>query len=696
MVYFAPSEWAYLISSEQTKRRVRFGAFEADLQAGELRKHDTRIRLQDQPFQILALLLSRPGDVVTREELRQRLWPSDTFVDFDHGLNNAVNRLREALSDSPDRPRYIETLPKRGYRLIPPVETVPTQTLLSTVAQAPSLCVEPQPAASQLVTAANSTIWPLPSARVIALALVLLFAFAASWIGLRAWRQHARSVQKADVSQIRSLAVLPLDNLSGDPEQEYFADGMTDALITDLAQIGALRVISRTSSMQYKHTRKLLPQIGRELSVDAVVEGTVTRSGNHVRIDAQLIRADTDQHLWANSYEGDLSHIIALQGEVAAAISRQVRVTLSPQDRKRLSSQSDVSPEAYELYLRGNSFLETRTQDGMKKALTYYQEAADKDPSFALAWAGVADSYGLLCSFGFLPENEAVPKARAAAERAESLDGSSAEVLTALAGSAGSPAQVEAAFRRAIQVNPSYALAHHWYARFLSDNRRFDEALVEIRKARLLDPLSVRIVVNEGEILFLAGQRDQALHQFQLALSMDPNFPLTHWALGRSLFYARQYDAALAHLQKAVETSPNFPGSHYWLAVVEEYLGKCGQAIAEFQKADILWGMNPAEASARASALGNALSRNGENGYWREWIALHMKDRKKAPHAYAYKIAYDYTQLKENAKAIGWLETCHREGTCGTLDIRFDPGLDSLRSDPRFPSLLQRWGVAKQ
>jgi TolB-like protein/DNA-binding winged helix-turn-helix (wHTH) protein/Flp pilus assembly protein TadD len=660
---------------------VRFGRFEVDFRAGELLKNGRKIRLQDQPLQVLAMLLERPGEVVRRDDLRLRLWPTDTFVDFDHGLNNAINRLREALNDSADAPRFIETLPRRGYRFIAPVETSPAAT----------------PVASTYFSPGQVPIAP-PGPRVglhklwVAAAAVAVLTSLLIGVNIRGWRD--RLLAKPRTAPIQSIAVLPLENLTGDPSQDYFADGMTDALITDLAQIQALRVISRTSVVGYKGTRKTLPQIARELGVDAVVEGTVARSGDRVRIDAQLIQAETDEHLWANSYEGSLGQILALQNAVAEAISKQVRAKLTPRESERLASRPTVTPEAYELYLRGNYFLETRTREGMEKALHYYQQATEKDPSSALALSGLADTYSLLHGFGFLPENEAIPKGRAAAEKAVSLDGSSAEALTALAAFTDDPAEEERLFRRAIEINPGYALTHHWYARFLSENNRYDEALAEIRRARSLDPLSVRIVVNEGEILFLAAQRDKALEQFNLALDMDPNFPVTHWALGRSLFYARQYDSALSHLRKATELNTNEPGFHRWRAVVYEFLGRYQEAIPEFGRTDLLNGMDPVEASARAAALRKALATSGERGYWRKWIALRMKDRKKSPHVYAYNIAYDYAHLGDNAKAVAWLETCLSEKSCAPIDVRTDPGLDGLRSDPRFQSALGRMSLS--
>jgi TolB-like protein/DNA-binding winged helix-turn-helix (wHTH) protein/Tfp pilus assembly protein PilF len=693
-----------------SSQAVRFDAFEADLKAGELHKHGIRIKLQDQPFEILAVLLERPGELVTREELRLKLWPAETFGDFDHGLNNAVNRLREALCDSADAPRFIETLPRRGYRFIAAVELVPSATSVVT-AYSPS-AHEPvtQPGPPRIAAGASGEAQRRMDLHKLWLAAGGLVALAAVLIGMNVQDWSQRLLTRSRLYPIKSIAVLPLENLTGDPSEDYFADGMTDALITDLAQISSLRVISRTSSIQYRH--KPLRQISRELNVDVVVEGTVVRSGSRVRIDAQLIRADTDQHIWAHSYEGDLSQVLTLQNAVAEAISSEVRAKLTTEERARLASTRAVSPEAYELYLRGNYFLGTRTREGLEKALQYYQQATEKDPSSTLAFSGLANAYGLLASLGFLPEQQAIPKAKAAAEKAVSLDRSSPEALTALAGLictdegrfsretgrasviCTDAAEAERLFRRANEINPGYALAHHWYARFLSANSRYDEALVEIRKARSLDPLSVRIVVNEGEILFLAGQLDQAREQLQLALDMNPNFPMTHRFLGRSLYYARQYDAALSHLRRAIELSPEFShnnaGSHRWLGIVYETLRKYREAIGEFESRDVLNGMSPSEASGRAAALRNALSASGERGYWREWIALRMKDREKSPHAYAFEIAYNYGHLGDNAKAVAWLETCLQEKTCNLTFVRADPGLDALRSDTRYQSLLAR------
>ena len=357
--------------------RLRFGIFEADLRTGELTKRGARIRLQDQPFQVLAMLLAKPGELITREELRARLWTADTFVDFDHGLNKAINKIREALGDSAESPRFVETVARRGYRFIGDVaaserEPAPPAPSTSSPAAEPA-AVQRRPRWQRTLTIAG-------------LGLALTSAALVGWL----LRSHGPS------PAIRSVAVLPLENLSGDASQEYFADGMTDQLIASLGQISALRVISRTSVMGYKGTRKPLPQIARELNVDAVVEGSIVRSGGRVRITAQLIEAAADRHLWAHSYDGELRDSLALQSQVARAIADEIRVNVQPAEQAALNRVKAVSPDAYEAYLKGRYFWNKRTADGLTKAKVYFDEAVTKAPDYAPAYSGLADTYALL------------------------------------------------------------------------------------------------------------------------------------------------------------------------------------------------------------------------------------------------------------------------------------------------------------
>ena len=421
---------------------VRCGVFEIDLKAFELRKHGLRLKLAEQPFQILAILLEQPGEVITRDELRERLWPGDTFVDFDHGLNNAVMRLREALGDSHDNPRFIETLPRRGYRFIAPVEEIHAasksnpggdpQANSSAALHASDGSAQLSADHHQLVSRPEASNWlTLPRIALMS-AAVLVFAVLS---GLAVHFVRGWESGKINPAHNMSLAVLPLENLSGDAEQDYFADGMTDELTANLAKIRSLRVISRSTAMAYKGTHKPLSEIARDLKVDAVVEGTVLKAGNRVRITAELVQVSTDHHLWADTYESQIGDVLALQNRVSSAIVDQIRINLSPEDKQRLAKNPSVSPDAYEDYLKGRYYWNRRSSDGFTKAIGYFEDATRRDPQYALAYAGLADCYGIIGAtiYGSLPAAEAAPKAKAAAIRALEIDSSLAEAETSLA-----------------------------------------------------------------------------------------------------------------------------------------------------------------------------------------------------------------------------------------------------------------------
>jgi len=534
---------------------VRFGTYEVSLQSGELRKAGVKIRVQQQPMKLLEILLERPGEVVTREELRSRVWANESFGDFDQAVNIAIAKLRGSLGDSAENPRYIETLPKRGYRFIAEVSVVDadarTKKPESAAGDIPGTVPGHQLQGSGLTVAPQHRLWPTPRV-IFALALVLSLPVLAVWL--------LRSRGRAPAS-IRSLAVLPLDNLSGDASQDYFADGMTDQLITDLAQISALRVISRTSVMVYKGARKPLPEIARELNVDAVVEGTVLRSGEQVRITAQLIQAPTDKHLWAESYEGNLRDTLALQKKVASAIAEQIRIEVTPQEQAVLKQTNVVNPEAYESYLKGRYFWNKRTADGFKVALAYFKQAIEQDPKYAQAYAGLADSYDLLgdWEYGVLAPSEAYPKAKAAAIKALELDNTLSEAHTSLAFSLDvfewDWKSAEKEFGRAIELNPGYATAHHWYAWHLSEMGLNNEAIAEMRKAEHLDPLSLIISADMAEILLVAHLNDEAIEQSRSTVDMDPNFAIAHYELGQAFVQKHSYNEAIAEFQKGIELS---------------------------------------------------------------------------------------------------------------------------------------------
>jgi len=470
--------------------------FELDLRAGELRKHGLRVRLQEQPFQVLAMLLQHPGEVVTREELQKKLWPADTFVNFDHGLNKAINKLRDALADSVESPRFVETVARRGYRFLAEVSAADAAPV-----GRPELPPQPLPVGLADTPARPTRLLSPVASKISGLVLVLLV------VALVAWELRPR-MRPAPI--IRSLAVLPLENVSNDASQDYFADGMTDELISDLGQIGALRVISRTSVMTYKHAHKALPQIARELSVDAIVEGAVRRSGDRVRITAELIDGSADLHLWSGSYEGQLRDTLALQSKVAKAIAEQIQISLNPREQAALKGGTIVRPDAYVSYLKGRYFWNKRSTQGLKAALAYFKQALDEDPAYARAYSGLADTYALLgdWQYAVMTPKEALPMAKAAAVKALELDNALGEAHNSLAFCLdGFDWTFDAAgkeFVRAIELNPGYATAHHWYAWHLALVRRYDAALAEMRRAASLDPLSLVINADLAELLALA------------------------------------------------------------------------------------------------------------------------------------------------------------------------------------------------
>jgi TolB-like protein/DNA-binding winged helix-turn-helix (wHTH) protein/Flp pilus assembly protein TadD len=639
-------------------RTIRFGVFELNVRSGELRKQGRKIRLQGQPVHILICLLENPGELVTREELHRRLWPADTYVNFEHGLNAAVKRLRRALDDSADNPRFVETLPRRGYRFLAPIQTANAAEDIPVVNEIPPS--EPEPASANLpevtdaVDLSKKTVlfervrWTPPWKR-FALAMLLVLGIFTVWM-LRP--------KNGQSPVIRSLAVLPLENLSHDPSQDYFSDGMTDELITELGQISQLRVISRTSVMTYKGARRPLPEIARDLNVDAVVEGTVLRSGDRVRITAQLIQAPADKHLWAQSYEGDVRETLALQRQVARAIAEQIRIELTPHERDVLKSVKSVNAEAYEAYLKGRYFWNKRTGDGLRKAVDYFQQAIEKDPNYAQAYTGLADSFALLgdWEYGVLAPTEAYPQAKAAATKALELDSNLGEAHISLAfsldGFDWDFASAEREFRRGIELNPGYATGHQWYAGHLTLFGKDSEAIAEMKKAEDLDPLSLIIGADLAEDLLIAHKYEEAIQRSRKTMDMDPHFALAHYQLGQAFLQKHRYDEAIAELEKAVAFSGGSTTSTSSLAYAYAVSGRRNEALK---------------------------------------ILNDLKSQPREKFSNAPEIALVYVGLDDKDQAMAWLEKGYAE--------RFNPGVlmrpafDPLRSDPRFQDLLHRIGL---
>jgi len=619
------------MSAVTEPRRVPFGPFEADLASQELRKHDLRLHLPRQSFQILQMLLERPGQVVTREELRLKLWPADTFVDFDHGLNAAVKRLRDTLGDSADKPRFIETLPRLGYRFI------------ATLAPAAIHAGERPPRYKKSVLALA----------VVAPVVIVLTLLVFNAGGLRSRLFSRSSAQPL----IRSLAVLPLTNLSGDPQQEYFADGMTEELITELSRISSLKVISRTSVMQYKGQKKPLPQIGRELNVDAVIEGSVLRSGNRVRIATQLIYAPTDQHLWVETYERDLGDVLTLQDEVADAITQQIRLKLTPEELVRLHQARAVNPEALQAYLMANSFREIGYgPQEIKKAQSYFQKAIQKDPGFASAYVGLAGTYLQLGELRWLPPRDAYEPAKQATRKALELDEKNCDAHWALAWLSWRYdwdwRTAEREIVHTVELCPNDARARWEHAYYTAWTGRGAEALAEMARNREIDPYWE--VFSRRELL---------------------------------IYYClRNYKEMIEVGRAYVASNPNSWLGYYWLGVGYEGSGQTLEAIPDYQKAVELSKSDEDPTAALAHAYATTGRRDEARNILREWQL-----RSRTSYVSPYMIATVYASSGDKDKAFEFLEKAYQERSSDLpYFLKADLRIDNLRSDPRFQDLLRR------
>jgi TolB-like protein/Tfp pilus assembly protein PilF len=575
---------------------IRFAVFEVDLRAGELRKSGSRIRMQQQPFQILVILLERPGEVVTREEIRQRLWSGDTFVDFEHGVNSAVARLRDALGDSADSPRYIETIPRRGYRFIGSVN------------------------------------------------------------GGQAVRP-----KRPEGRRIPSLAVLPFENAAAEAETEYISDGITETLIHSLAQLAGLRVMARSTVFRFKG-RTVDPQsIGRELNVSAVLTGRILQRGDTLLVTVELVDVANGWQLWGKQYNRQTQDILSVQSEIAQEISERLRLSVTGQERKRLTKRHTQDTEAYHLYLKGRYCWNRRTTEDIQRGIEFFKRAIERDPSFALAYAGMADSYYLLSGTGSagLPPEEAIPRAEAAALRALQIDDTLAEAHSSVASLRQNKFDWEGAereYKRALELNPSYATGHHWYAFYLVALGRVDEAIKEARRALQLDPLSIGINKDLALIFFYARQPDLAIEQYEKTIELDPTFALAHQGLGR------------AYLQK---------GMHE-------------EAIQHIRRAQLL-----SDTVATSSALAHAYAVTG-NADEARTILERLLERSTRTYVPPTSIAVVYVGLGENDQAFKWLDKAHAVRDEGLLMVKIHPLFEGLHPDPRFQELLRRMNLAQQ
>jgi TolB-like protein/DNA-binding winged helix-turn-helix (wHTH) protein len=602
--------------------RFRFGGFELDPRSGELVRNGEKVRLHEQPLQLLLALLERPGELVTREELTARLWSAGTFVDFERGLNKAVNKLREVLGDSADSPRFIETLPRKGYRFVAELEAE------SAVTEEPftDTATAPRPRKAQT--------WYTVLA-----AGVCVMALAAIVVGK--WRSTWPSKSSAPL-QIASLAVLPLENLSGDSEQAYFADGMTDALITEIARAGSMRVISRTTMLRYKATRMSTQQIGRELNVDALVEGTILRSGDRVRITAQLIQVSTDNHLWAQSYQRDATQILQLQQDVASDIARQVGHVVKPVEPLRT-----IDPGAYGEYLKGRFYFFQYTPEGWQKAIEHYNNAIKADPSFAPAYSGLAESYVVAWAWNAFPSQD------------------------------GLLGKAEAAARKALQLDPALASAHLALGEVYDQEWQHARGGEELRRAVELNPNDPLAWQLHGTHWLFRGDFQTGIAEQERARSLDPFSPIINANLARAFCYARQFDQAISQAIETLKLEPGYPVALTWLAHAYRHKGMFEKALAAHLAA-----ASPEDSSAIERAYRSA-------GYSAVQRYLGEAEKRNGNHL---KAAAALAQAGDREQAVSLLLECYRIHCPGLGRLGVEPDFDPIRSDPRFQTIVQGTG----
>lgn len=657
-----------------SSRRLHFGdGFELDLGAYELRRAGRSLKLPRIPMEVLLLLIEQRGNLVTRQQIIERVWGKEIFVDSDGSINAAIRKVRKTLRDDSDEPRFIQTVTGRGYRFIAEVTEVGVGPLAPDSVADGSVLSEkpPQPKSDKIASAPGNPPAerelkkPLRDWRVwfAATAAVIIIILAAAKLD-RA-RVHVQSSSPAATGRVM-LAVLPFENLTGDPAQEYFSDGMTEEMISDLGMLDPkhLGVIARTSVMLYKHTPKPIDQVGRELGVQYVMEGSVRRDSGRVRVTAQLIQVNDQSHVWAKQYDRELKDVLAVQAEISQQCAEQVQLILGDQvpasnaNRRAAALASDASYESYDLYLKGRYYWNKR-RNGFQQAADYFEQAIAKDPNNARAYAGLADTFALMSTYFMAPEAEYMTKARATALKALQLDESLAEVHTSLAlileSSDYDWNEAEKEFRRAIELNPGYATAHQWYAEHLAWRGRFDEAFAESERARQLDPLSVIIAADHCKILYLS----------------------------------RQYDRAIAHCRTVLEMDPRATGAQNCIfgALIQQ--GKFEEAAQQVipptsAPVDVAWG-----AAGKAYLYG----RWGRMSEARQYLARVEQDRRDLGYSETAALLLAYSGAGTSDQLMALLEKAYAERSNVLGGMKVDPMYDRFRSDPRFQELLHRVGL---
>ena len=621
---------------------LRFGIFEVDLRAGELRKQGKRIKLQDQPFQVLAALLQRPGDVVTREELRTQNWPADTFVDFDNSLNTAINKLREALGDSADNPRFIETLPRRGYRFVAPV---------TGAAQMPS--------ASGATSSDTQVIVGLFARHK---KVFLTVAFAAGLILAGLGYSGYRWLSTSSSPAIDSLAVLPFTNVTADPNADYLSDGLTESLIGSLSRLPNLTVRPRSSVFRYKAKDVDIQKAATELHVGAVVTGRVTQHGDSLLISAELTDTRKNRSLWSEQYDRKLSDALSVQREISGEIATRLREKLTGEQKTQMAKGGTNDPEAYSLYLKGRYYWDKRTPEGLAKAKEYFQQAIEKDPNYALAYVGLAQYYGVLPEYTYTPAKDVDTKAKAAVARALAIDDTLAEahaVLGAVHDGDWEWAAAEREFQRALELNPNNARTHVLYAGHLKFLGRMKEAFEHLRRAIDLDPLNLNGIDN----------------------------------LAEAYIYARQYAQSIEESKKLLEMDPTFVTAHLHLAYAYYFMGVYGLWLEEWEKTASF--SNDSEDLALVRAVRQEYSKSGFRGAMKRYVEL-QEEQSKRIYIDPALIASNYAAMGEKDQAFAWLEKGCAEKSVFIQYLKVDPKFDSLRSDPRYTDLLKRMGLPRE
>ena len=636
---------------------IKFGEdFEFDLHAYRLRRADRVLKVERIPLELLLLLIEKRGELVLREEIIERIWGKDVFLDTDNSINGAIRKIRQVLRDDADEPRFIQTIAGKGYRFIGPV----TDPVLPEV-------VESSPSAVPIIARQSSDQGEVQTHKTAGwrwalLAAIAVVATAIVTMWFRPYRVPALAGQTRASGERSMLAVLPFENLTGDPGQEYFSDGLTEEIISQLGDLDPshLGVIARTSVMHYKGSREPLDRIGKELGIQYLLEGSVRRDSNKVRITAQLIQVKDQSHIWARQYDRDLTNILALQQEIAEDTAGEIQLTLGRHPRIDTAIQRPLTRQAYagyDLYLKGRYFWNKRTTHGLQQAIDYFQQAIAKDGNDARAYAGLADAYALLSGYSLKPQSECMPKARVAALKALKLDDRLAEAHTSLALIKENydwdwPA-AEKEYRRAIELNPNYATAHEWYAEYLSLLGRFDEALAESERARQLDPLSLIIAADHGTILLYARQYDRSIAQFRAVQEMEPNFGRAHY-VAAAYVEKGQFAEALAEMK-----SPD-PEHDPWFWAWQAYIyGRAGQ---------------PAEARAAVQKL---------------------KELYRTEHFGPDALLWAYIGAGDKDQAFVWFEKAYADHSNSLTGLKVNPGLDFLRGDPRFQELMRRVRLAE-